>query len=504
MRLLSLTLMVALLADQIYGTIQAPTPIPNRMAVECGCRPVSGGPQLLLPHYAESGFRTTADSLLGGCRSEPGPGLRLPEDGVYGYVRYSHVASMDHPGDHEWHDFNFYMAFDEQFQHLNSDGNYLNNNPFLDCVRPAEQACTQRYPENSKAGERLMEMEWDSTHFPEKFWPHVGDRAWVFGRYIWDCGHPEAYHNEIHPPSAVAFTRVETDTAALGGTTDLINKTYVYIHGRSGLTCLFTDYLNSPVATHDYSFSVPLPVPRPPGAQPFAEVVELPYGGPSPKLEIKLDAADERKNEVKVVYPLDLGNPSPSRRYGAIIASGWRNQNPPVTYRRLEVKVTKLKVRRRHGLLCQSDWHLWLNVNGQWVKLQNTFGLLDGTDILINKTFRVSVPDTDRGRLIMQVSGWVASADQLFGSRLGPVEFFAKFPSLANLIEGDFADATKEGKIGLFFRRYTKLSNNFGIGATFESDPGDLSSKFQEVDGSFGQNSTDGDFGLYYTIRAVP
>lgn len=481
--------LVVLIAALAYVPARAQE-IDHNVAIACGCKP----DMVMLPHYVESGRRTVR------CASSPGPGHVLPLDGVTGYVRYSHVASSDNPGDHQWHDFNFYVAFDKKFQYLNSTENYKNTNNFLDCIKADEPGCAQGYPEHSKAGERLMEMEWDMTHFPEKFWPHAGDYAWIFGRYIWDCGHPEGFHNEIHPPTAVAFTRPESDTEKLGGTTDLVQKTYVYVNGRSGLTCLFDDYLNTPVATRDYKFSIPLPSPAPAGGQPYAEVVELPYGGPKPRLEIKINDKDEPRNRVDVTYPLNLGDPRPSLKFGAVIASGWRNQSPPVTYRRLVVDVKKLKVRRRHGLLCQTDWQLWLNVNGQWVKLQDSFGMIDGSDVEINKKFRISVPDTDRGRLIIQVTGWFAMFDQFFGSRLSSAEIAGKFPSLANWIGAEHSLTTQDGKIGLFFRRYTKPLN-FGVGTNFdESGLGDLSDRFHEVDGKPGLSSTSGDFSLYYSI----
>jgi hypothetical protein len=348
-----------------------------------------------------------------------------------------------------------------------------------------------------------MEIEWDITYFPEKFWPQVGDRVWLLGRYIWDCGHTEGgYHNEIHPPTAVAFTRPETNSDLLQGTTGPVNKTYVYIHGKSGISCLFDDYLDTSVAKRNYTFTIPLP-PPPATGTPFAEVVELPYGGPAPILRI---APNNR--EVVVHYPLRLGDPSPNRRFGAVIATGWRNATPAITYRNLQVNVQKLRIRKRHGVLCQTDWNLWLNVNGNWTKIQNTFGLLDGTEIRVDKTFNISVPDDDRSRLFIQITGWVASYDQAFGSRMGPVELAGKFPSLSNLIAVDgFEDSTDNGKIGLFFRRYTRDANGFGVGVPFgeENSRGDRSDVFSEVDlvdkPPANIQRTIGDFEVFYTIN---
>jgi hypothetical protein len=76
-----------------------------------------------------------------------------------------------------------------------------------------------------------MEIEWDSASLmgekegfqriwgavPEFAWPAVGDRAWVAGRWIFDCGHPGDFAfskgnvkwaSEIHPPRALVAFRL--------------------------------------------------------------------------------------------------------------------------------------------------------------------------------------------------------------------------------------------------------------------------------------------------------
>lgn len=77
-----------------------------------------------------------------------------------------------------------------------------------------------------------MEVEWDHASLmdekegfqriwgavPEFVWPAVGDRVWVEGRWIFDCGHPGISHlpitqyvrfsSEIHPPRALVALRL--------------------------------------------------------------------------------------------------------------------------------------------------------------------------------------------------------------------------------------------------------------------------------------------------------
>lgn len=75
-----------------------------------------------------------------------------------------------------------------------------------------------------------MEVEWENASLmdeqpegfqriwggaPEFVWPAVGDRVWVEGRWIFDCGHPSSsdtahvqYSTEIHPPRALVTFRL--------------------------------------------------------------------------------------------------------------------------------------------------------------------------------------------------------------------------------------------------------------------------------------------------------
>src|SRR5262249_24625679 len=81
-----------------------------------------------------------------------------------------------------------------------------------------------------------MEEEWESSSnmvtsrgdeggsdrtwgiFPQFVWPSVGDRVWIEGQWVFDCGHgnPESnnpafvnFETEIHPPRAVVTFRLD-------------------------------------------------------------------------------------------------------------------------------------------------------------------------------------------------------------------------------------------------------------------------------------------------------
>lgn len=126
-----------------------------------------------------------------------------------GVVTASKVSSSDNPANHTSHDQNFDLHLDAGYQFLHSDAN------------PVED------------GSRVMEMEWESRYFPPQFWPVDGDRAWMLGRWIFDCGHPP-YRTEIHPPKAVAFTRLEPTLFPGASMPAYTNRTTVYVHGRAG------------------------------------------------------------------------------------------------------------------------------------------------------------------------------------------------------------------------------------------------------------------------------
>lgn len=499
--------------------------IPNARAKDCGCRDMTDDeikaeialalfpptrvagllgliahPEHSMPHYAEAGDCS---------------GRRYPADGATGWVRHSHPATLDSPFDHEWHDSNFYVDYDIPYgdpkspQNINSDANYRVNANFLDYGPPEKD-----HGPLPARNQRVSEVEWDSSHFPEQFWPTAGDRFWMMGRYIWDCGHPDppGYHTEVHPPTAVAFTRYAKDITGEAAPNTLTCQTRVYIHGKSGIThydrfplpdLTKFGYYDSPVATRNYDFAIDLPPNSSTNGEPFAKVVDLPYGGPAPVLDLK-----KEPGKVWVHYPLALGDPSPDRKFGAVIVSGWKTPVPNSPgFTKVKVEVEKIVIRKRHTPLCQADWNLWLNVNGQWSKIPNTFGMIDGSPISVNFSTAVDMPNTDDARLIIQVSGWVSMIDSLFGSRFDPLKFSLKYTDAINAIQikklgdwGHLEDAANEGHIGNFFRSYSLKRDDFGIGKDYTGFPGDLSSRFQELDGDIGNADTAGDFTVFYKI----
>ncbi|HJT49038.1 MAG TPA: hypothetical protein VJ729_12725, partial [Nitrososphaeraceae archaeon] len=135
------------------------------------------------------------------------------------------VNHHEWPFSHQSHDNNFHVYLDSKYTGLAS----------------------VTLPKDEATGQRIMEMEWEigtantgiTDRFPKQFWPWEGDRVWMMGRWVWDCGH-QPYKTEIHPPFATAFTRSEPYIFPGDNKPSSAVKSYIYIHGQGG-------YYNIPV-----------------------------------------------------------------------------------------------------------------------------------------------------------------------------------------------------------------------------------------------------------------
>lgn len=408
--------------------------VPNTLAKTRGCRDDSTHLTRLLPEWVSV---------------QRGDTPRIAE----GVVRKSHVATNDAPHSHLSHDQNFIVFLDPAYQDLNSDKNSVEN------------------------GERLMEMEWEIKFFPPAFWPIPGDRVWMMGRWVFDCGHPDAYHTELHPPLAVAFTHLEPTTFPGDMQPTLTNRCSIYLHGRGG-------YYDQPVAIRDYEFDFPLP-PRPSLlASVRAEVVGLPFGGPKPVLTV-LAAA----NKVHVRYPLAaINDRSPDRKFGAVIAAGWQNSLAAVgggpSFRVLRVTFESIQIKTDHDpdppfINNSGEWHLWVRAGSRWLEVTGLGDVDNGDTVQINKSVLLTVPDSGAVPVGIQTVGWEDDCDGQFGPKI-------RNPSLGDLK----CKANGNDDIGFIARDHPK-ARNFGIGS--HNDPSRRN----------GDSDTLGDFNLRYRIEQV-
>jgi hypothetical protein len=160
------------------------------------------------------------------------------------------VAEEDISWTHYTHDFTFKVIPDPEYFHLLASwarGGQTIINPGwtdemfaafcaqfptglyngVDCFIPAENCSTDNTGRTCLHTD--MEVEWDNASLmdekegfqrdwgavPEFVWPAVGDRVWVMGRWIFDCGHPSSeskdgvkFSTEIHPPRALVTYRL--------------------------------------------------------------------------------------------------------------------------------------------------------------------------------------------------------------------------------------------------------------------------------------------------------
>ena len=145
---------------------------------------------------------------------------------VSGRVSKSHVAYNDTPANHNSHDHNTKIVVDPGQEDILS----IANDDDPDDVRPVDTIEMEW-----ETGVRPGEKKGDGAHptFPKWAWPSVGDRVWVDGSSIFDCGHPEKeligfnpdpsfpfpiylnhYRAEIHPARAIAAMRDQAHAPA--------------------------------------------------------------------------------------------------------------------------------------------------------------------------------------------------------------------------------------------------------------------------------------------------
>jgi hypothetical protein len=279
---------------------------------------------------------------------------------VSGEVQGTYYDAHDTYATHDSHDVNFAIRVDPCQQDVLSEENEPDGNPQWIGVE-WESGLD---PEDDKTG--------DGTHptFPSWVWPSKGDRAWVEGHWVFDCGHEddELYHTEIHPPRAVAVMRDQAATLPGTGDTPVpVTLTDLYIHGRGGymvqqLNCGMNIILtpfgdtcgqSSPPADQsfkttpidsDFSFDACLP-PRPPTGE-FSSRIEV---GPGNTVAIDPDTqlvaaggaclGDPRFDQTSMLHvtvPLGGSGTPPEAVYARRIYAGWISApDPALVHRRV-------------------------------------------------------------------------------------------------------------------------------------------------------------------------
>ena len=277
-----------------------------------------------------------------------------------------HVAESDTPANHFSHDLDFKVRLDPYQEDLLS-------------IQPDDGL-----PVEWETGIRPWEKFGDgaSPIFPKWAWPSHGDRVWVEGNWIYDCGHPQddtgLYKTEIHPARALASMRERA--AALPGTglTPVpVTLTDLYISGKGGfapnqLNCgpgivigphgnscgedpgpEDQSYRTTPINDSDFTFDVCLP-PRPSANAVLSQQVAFGPGNTvfiDPKIKVETpigpcagDPGYDQGAMLRVTVPLNGTATPPSAVYARRIYAGWLVPPDPVLpHRQVTLNLTNLK-----------------------------------------------------------------------------------------------------------------------------------------------------------------
>jgi TolA-binding protein len=410
------------------------------------------------------------------------PGFNIVQaEGIISSSKHT-VVHHDWPFNHKSHDNNFKVTLDKDYTGLAS----------------------VNHPKNED-GLRKMGMEWEigtantgiTDRFPKLLWPWEGDRVWMLGHWVWDCGHFDPVHlngwkSEIHAPFATAFARNEPYQFPGDNSPSSATVTYIYLHGRGG-----GGNFNTPVGGQNYEFDIPMP-PKPsnlPTVQLRSSIIGLPFGGPAPILTPNL-----QENKAHVVLPLSGIPASSGLKYGAIVAAKWFDPigGPLPTERFVTLKVIfdSIFINQDHdGPQLSGEWdNFWVGVNGKWIELSGPSGHhgLDSVDSgeLIrfptgSKSVTVTVSEKDE--LKLKTTGWEDDQDGYFGHSYA---WFLALPWWNPFGPDKLGALNDNDKIG-FVRAAYDATENFGIGPHNDSSVRD------------GPSDTNKDFTLNYRIEQL-
>lgn len=366
---------------------------------------------------------TSRDAALrDGCqRSDFGIGFDTSPEWVYvyrspairmarGIVRIAHASLEDSILQHRSYDFNANLVPDPQYRYL---------------IAGTPSAQTNNYAPSEGEGRGRLHFEWESATLPFFAWPTDGDRATLWGSWIWDCGHWQSTenntggqvsgeHSELHPLNAIAVNRrasylspsgeAETDVfiSSEGDAAHAVEQCALTHHPQSGAAYPQYDSGYEPCATNpanrvqtlksSYTFFVPAP-PRPSsGAQLRYRIVSRIADG----VGTQRIRRGTNGITVTVTMPRSPGLIS----YGKSFFVSW--STPPRPPTALQITFHSLLVNHADPNPLVPDpsganWALYLDLNGFWQLVNNwapalTSHVHDGERITLNRTIKVYVP----------------------------------------------------------------------------------------------------------------
>jgi hypothetical protein len=305
---------------------------------------------------------------------------------VEGVLTDSHISGTDFPFRpwHAYYDWNYKVRPDPQYRDLLSVANV-------------------------RDGKGELECEWDTTFLPSYAWGQRGQRVWILGRWIFDCGHPTAngYRTEIHPPKAVVTFRSEAvkflDNA--GPTRATVASLYI---GRRDT------YFTTNINDQDYEFNIPLP-PKPFGTATPRVLIRSMTGVPPVNPVITALPSAAKAVWLNVQVPLRGVVPHP-QEYGLIVSGGWGDPKGTETAKVIKRRVTVSKIFMDANLdpIFRDEWYVYVCVNGRW----KAFESLSGGDRSLNYRVDLDLHPTDK--ITLSLCGFEAdSVHDLMGDASG-------------------------------------------------------------------------------------
>jgi hypothetical protein len=373
-------------------------------------------------------------ALQDGCqRSDFGIGFANSPEWVYvnrdptirmaaGVVRVPHASLEDSILQHRSFDFNANLVPKKKFQYL---------------IAGSRSAGTNNFAPGGGEEFGRLHFEWESATLPFFAWPTNGDRATIWGSWIWDCGHWQSgsenntgstitgEHSELHPLNGIAVNRStptlsrrgETETDVFisneGDTAHAVEQCALSHQPLAGAPFPQYDAGYEPCSTSvsnriqplakSYRFFVPAPPKPSRGARLEYRVVKRIAGGSGSERVQK----EARGIEVTV----KVHGSQNVVDYGKSFFVSWSAppKHPPVV---LRVTLKSILINHADPNPAVPDpsganWVLYTDLNGSWQLLNKwapslTTHVVDGERIPINHTFKISVPRGAKVSLLVQ------------------------------------------------------------------------------------------------------
>ena len=417
-------------------------------------------------------------------QATPTPGDRGPQPvgTVEGTLALSKITHEDFPllPWHNNYDWNFFVRVDPQYMNLVSVAN-LNDSvdehyvPFFS---------------GRKDGAGIFECEWDSAFFPPWAFPQQGDRIWMVGRWIYDCGHPydHGYKTEIHPPKAVVSFRSKAMKLPGNNKSTRANVAVLYIGKRGG-------YFDQTINDQDYEFKIPLPPKPSADSQPLFLVQGKNFNGDDSNLPFEPIITPIIENfgaELKVKIPFfgqqDLDE------YGAIIAGGWSDSSGISAQKTIPVKVIIKEILMHANLdpLFGDEWHVYVGVNGSWKVFKDIGGFSEDLN------YEVDLDLHPKDKIHVTVCGFEADAihESMGGASNVPAHFVHSRLSSAEVVAASALFLTRP-IAGIVAGLSQLTDTNDKISMMSETHPADSGGTFK----THTKKAKDSDYSLIYEIR---